>query len=221
MTIDCQELHDRIAEASPKPAGFVTIRTLARRVFVNWHSDLSLECQEAIVRRGVEFTVARHRGREFQPIEIDDSGAVVTPRPAGVPPCPDRLWATLPGGPPPPPRGPEHRGKLYRAADCAIRATATATGMTYEAVAAKLGRPTRIGLPRTRFQRYLYDLGWRFTLASCCVRDLPKVERLIVELAAFSHVVAVINGVAQDESTQGGAARVRGYWTRAAIGRSD
>jgi len=122
------------------------------------------------------------------------------------------------------------------AGDCVTRSIAIATGLPYQVVydalntAAKRERrgtrkrgisSARTGVYRQTFQRYLAELGWRWTptmqIGSGCTVHLADGElpmgRLIVSVS--KHLTAVIDGVIHDtaDPQRGGGRCVYGYWT--------
>ena len=123
-------------------------------------------------------------------------------------------------------------GYRGRVRDCATRAIAIATGLSYqeiyralaeeaaaEADARRRNHP-RTGLRKDTVKRYLRRLGWRWTptmhIGSGCQVHLRGGElpagRLIV--AVSKHVCAVIDGVLHDthDCSRGGRRCVYGYW---------
>lgn len=126
-------------------------------------------------------------------------------------------------------------GYKGEAGDCATRAIAIATGLSYQTVydainsAAQSERRgkrkrgisnARTGVYKGTMRRYLAALGWTWTptmqIGSGCTVHLRANElpggRIIVALSR--HFCAVIDGVAQDtyDPTRDGTRCVYGYW---------
>jgi hypothetical protein len=111
------------------------------------------------------------------------------------------------------------------AGDCATRAVAIATGISYvevyKALAKLAGQTVRNGTPPNATKRYLADLGWTWTptmeIGSGCQVHLRADElpsgRLIVRCS--KHWVAVIDSVIHDthDPSRGGTRCVYGYWS--------
>lgn len=122
------------------------------------------------------------------------------------------------------------------AGDCAVRAAAIATGLSYREVYAAINQIAATERPRGERRRssartgvwartlaaFLASLDWRWTptmqIGSGCRIHLRPDElpagRLIVRLSG--HYAAVIDGVVHDTSdpSRGGSRCVYGYWTR-------
>ena len=124
--------------------------------------------------------------------------------------------------------GRHHAGYKGAARDCACRAIAIATGLSYQdvydAINAEAGEScARTGVTKPVINRVLAGLGWTWTptmsIGSGCTVHLRADElssgRVIVRVSR--HLVAVIDGVIHDthDSTRGGTRCVYGYWTRA------
>lgn len=121
--------------------------------------------------------------------------------------------------------------------DCAVRAVAVATGLSYQAVCFSLqpyitrertGSRKRgkshpyHGVYRVTLARFLRDLGWTWVatmrIGSGCTVHLRAHElppgRLIVSVSR--HITAVIDSVIHDthDPSRGGTRCVYGYWTK-------
>jgi hypothetical protein len=120
-------------------------------------------------------------------------------------------------------------GYRGEAGDCAARAIAIATGLSYREVydalalrqqAAGQPRSARNGVSKKVTRAYLSDLGWTWTPtmhvgAGCTVHlrpdELPP-GRLVVSVSR--HVTAVLDGVIHDtyDPSRSGTRCVYGYW---------
>lgn len=122
------------------------------------------------------------------------------------------------------------------ASDCVTRAIAIATGKPYQEVYQALNRiaqserrskrkrhrsSSREGVCRATYQRYLEDLGWRWTPtmsigSGCqvhlCSSELPQGPLLV---KVSRHLVAVIDGVLYDthDCSRGETRCVYGYFS--------